>query len=122
MGLDARDVTRKRALEGRSPHRVNANLTVKYRPLGLELVARATWHSERPYYSGSGLGFANVLGLGAERTIIAPGYFDLEAQLTYVFRSWLRVFVNGYNLLNSGDQDFNPRPPRGVIGGLQVEL
>ena len=122
MGTDARDVTRQRALEGRSPHRLNANLTVKYRPVGLELVVRATWHSERPYYSGSGLGFANVLGLGAERTIIAPGYFDLEAQLTYVFRSWLRVFVNGYNLLNSGDQDFNPRPPRGVIGGLQVEL
>lgn len=122
MGLDARDLTRQRPLEGRSPHRLNANLTVKYRPVGLELVVRATWHSERPYYSGSGLGFANVLGLGAERTIIAPSYFDLEAQLTYVFRSWLRVFVNGYNLLNSGDQDFNPRPPRGVIGGIQVEL
>lgn len=122
MGLDARDVTRQRALEGRSPHRLNASLTVKYRPLGLELVVRATWHSQRPYYLGSGLGFANVLGLGEERTVQAPSYFDLEAQLTYVFRSWLRVFVNGYNLLNSGDQDFNPRPPRGVIGGIQVEL
>ena len=122
MGLDARDVTRQRALEGRSPHRLNASLTAKYRPVGLELVVRATWHSERPYYSGSGLGFANVLGLGEERTIIAPAYFDLEAQLTYVFRAWLRVFVNGYNLLNSGDQNFNPRPPRGVIGGVQVEL
>ena len=122
MGLDARDVTRQRALEGRSPHRLNANLTVKYRPVGLELVVRATWHSERPYYVGTGLGFANVLGLGEERVVMAPSYFDLEAQLTYVFRSWLRVFVNGYNLFNSGDQDFNPRPPRGVIGGVQVEL
>ncbi len=122
MGLDARDVTRQRALEGRSPHRLNANLTVKYRPVGLELVVRATWHSERPYYVGSGLGFANVLGLGEERVVLAPSYFDLEAQLTYVFRAWLRVFVNGYNLFNSGDQDFNPRPPRGVIGGVQVEL
>ncbi|HEY0880249.1 MAG TPA: TonB-dependent receptor, partial [Archangium sp.] len=122
MGLDARDLTRNRPLEGRSPHRVNANLTVKYRPVGLELAVRATWHAARPYYSGSGLGFANVLGFGEERTILAPSYFDLEAQLTYVFRNWLRVFVNGYNLFNSGDQDFNPRPPRGVIGGVQVEL
>jgi outer membrane receptor for ferrienterochelin and colicins len=122
MGLDARDVTRNRPLEGRSNHCVNLSLTTKYRPLGLELVVRGTYHSERPYYSGSGLGFANVLGLGAERTIMAPGYFDLEATLTYVFASWGRVFVNGYNLLNSGDQDFNPRPPRGVIGGVQLEL
>jgi outer membrane receptor for ferrienterochelin and colicins len=122
MGIDARDLTRNRPLEGRSPHRVNATLSVKYRPVGLELVVRGTWHAERPYYSGSGLGFANVLAPGEDRTIIAPSYFDLEAQLTYVFREWLRVFVNGYNLLNAGDQDFNPRPPRGVIGGIQVEL
>ncbi len=122
MGLDARDVSRNRALEGRSKHRVNATLTAKYRPLGLEAVVRATYHSERPYYLGSGLGFANVLGLGEDRVIMAPGYFDLEAQITYVFSSWGRVFVNGYNLLNSGDQDFNPRPPRGIIGGIQLEL
>lgn len=123
MGLDAQDVTRKRPLEGRSNHRVNAMITAKYRPLGLEVAARATWHSARPYYSGSGLGFANVLGYGAEELVImAPAYFDLEVQLTYVFRSWLKVFVNGYNLLNSGDQNFNPRPPRGVIGGVQVDL
>jgi len=58
----------------------------------------------------------------APPTVLAPGYFDLEGTLTYVFATWGRVFVNGYNLLNSGDQDFNPRPPRGVIGGVQLEL
>jgi outer membrane receptor for ferrienterochelin and colicins len=52
---------------------------------------------------------------------MAAGYLDLEVQLTYSFRPWLRFFVNGYNLLNSGDKDFNPRPPRGVIGGVSVE-
>ena len=123
MGLDARDVTRNRPLEGRSNHRVNGSLTIKYRPIGLEGVVRATYHSERPFYSGSGIGFANVLGgTGDDRVIIAPGYFDLELQVTYVFRQWGRVFVNAYNLLNSGDQDFNPRPPRGIIGGIQLEL
>lgn len=122
MGLDARDVSRNRPLEGRSNHRVNATLTAKYRPLGLEFVTRATFHSERPFYLGTGLGFANVLGLGEDRVIYAPAYLDLEAQLTWVFASWGRVFVNGYNLLNAGDQDLNPRPPRGVIGGVQLEL
>lgn len=123
MGLDARDVTRNRPLEGRSNHRVNGSLTIKYRPIGLEGVVRATYHSERPFYSGSGLGFANVLGgTGEDKVIIAPGYFDLEVQVTYVFAQWGRVFVNAYNLLNSGDQDFNPRPPRGIIGGVQLEL
>lgn len=120
MGLDARDVTRNRALEGRSNHRVNVQLSGKYRPTGLEAIVRMTWHSQRPFYSGTGLGFANVLGF-EEATIIAPGYVDLEAQVTWTFRSWLKIFVNGYNLLNSGDQNFNPRPPRGVIGGVTLE-
>jgi outer membrane receptor for ferrienterochelin and colicins len=120
MGLDARDLTRNRPLEGRSNHRVNVQLSGKYRPTGLEAVVRMTWHGPRPFYSGTGLGFANVLGF-EEATLIAPGYVDLEAQVTWSFRSWLKVFVNGYNLLNSGDQNFNPRPPRGVIGGVALE-
>jgi outer membrane receptor for ferrienterochelin and colicins len=121
MGLDARDVTRNRPLEGRSNHLVNATLTAKYSPFGLELVVRGTYHSPRPYYLGAAAGYANVLGLGPEQTVMAAGYFDLEAQLSYTWR-WFRVFVNGYNLLNSGDQNYNPRPPRGVIGGLQVDI
>lgn len=121
MGLDARDVTRNRPLEGRSSHRVNASFSAKYRPTGLEMVVRTTWHGPRPFYVGSGLGFANVLGTGETRTVIAPGYLDLEAQLTWVFRSWLRFSVNGFNLLNAGDADFNPRPPRGLLAGVTVE-
>lgn len=121
MGLDAQDLTRRRALEGRSSHRVNLQLSSKYRPIGLDGVVRASWHSARPYYAGSGLGFANVLGFGEERVIIAPAYVDLEVQLTYT-RGYFKFFVNGYNLLNSGDKDFNPRPPRGVIGGVQLEI
>ncbi len=121
MGLDARDITRDRALEGRSAHRLNVQATAKYRPTGLEAVLRGTFHSARPFYVGPGLGFANVLGYGDERVVWAPAYFDLEAQVTYTVRSWLKVFVNGYNLLNAGDQSFTPRPPRGVLGGVQLE-
>ncbi|MBL9038294.1 MAG: TonB-dependent receptor [Archangium sp.] len=121
MGLDARDVTRNRLLEGRSAHRVNVQATAKYRPLGFEIVIRGTLHSARPFYVGSGLGFANVLGFGEDRVVWAPAYVDLEAQLSYAVLRWLKVFVNGYNLLNQGDQSFTPRPPRGVLGGVTME-
>lgn len=121
MGLDARDLTRNRPLEGRSNHRVNGSLSMKYRPVGLEGVLRATWNGPRPFYVGSGLGFANVLGFGETRTVMAPGYVDLELQLTWVFKPWLKFFLNGFNLLNAGDADFNPRPPRGFLGGATVE-
>ena len=122
MLLDARDVTRQRDLEGRSKYRASAQLASRYRPAKLEMMIRASWAGPRPFYVGQGLGFANVLGLGEERVVYAPGYFDLEAQVGYAVRPWAKVIVNGYNLLNAGDQDFNPRPPRGVLGGLQVDL
>ena len=85
--------------------------------------ASLLWAANNNAENHAGFDFANVLGgTGDDRVIIAPGYFDLELQVTYVFRQWGRVFVNAYNLLNSGDQDFNPRPPRGIIGGIQLEL
>lgn len=120
MGLDARDLTRNRPLEGRANHRANFTLTGKHRPTGLDAAMRMTFHGQRPYYSGSGLGFANVLGF-EEATLIAPAYVDLEAQVNWAIRPWLKVFVNAYNLLNSGDQNFNPRPPRGILGGVTLE-
>ncbi len=122
MGLDAWDLTRNRPLEGRAAHRLNAQLSWKYRPTGLEGVVRAAWVSGRPYYLGQGGGaITNVLGFGDATTVQAPAYVDLELQVTWVFRSWLKVFVNGYNLLNNGDATFNPRPPRGVLGGVHLE-
>jgi outer membrane receptor for ferrienterochelin and colicins len=63
---------------------------------------------------------ANVLGYEDEE-VWAPSYFDLEASVTYKLRGRFEVFVTGYNLLNVGDQQFNPRPPRGVLGGVQWE-
>ena len=118
--LDARDLTRDRPLEGRSRHRVNAQLTTRYRPLNLEAVVRGAWVSRRTYFLGVGGGMANVIGLGEDTPTGAPAYVDLEAQVTYRFRSsGIELFVNGYNLFNAGDQQFNPRPPRGVLGGIQ---
>jgi outer membrane receptor for ferrienterochelin and colicins len=121
MLLDAKDLTRDRPLEGRSRHRVNAQLSTRYRPLNLEAVVRGSWVSGRPYYLGSDGGMANVLGFGDEELVRTPSYFDLEAQVTYRLQRGFEVFVNGYNLLNAGDQQFNPRPPRGVLGGVQWE-
>ncbi|MET0405196.1 MAG: TonB-dependent receptor, partial [Cystobacter sp.] len=119
MLLDAKDVTRNRPLEGRSRHRVNAQVSTRYRPFNLEALVRGSWVSGRPYFLGVGGGFTNVLGGGEETRVNVPSYFDLEAQVNYRFKAGFEVFVNGYNLFNAGDQQFNPRPPRGVLGGVQ---
>ncbi|QRK04993.1 TonB-dependent receptor [Archangium violaceum] len=119
--LDAKDVTRDRPLEGRARHRVNAQLSTRVRPLNLEATVRGSWVGGRPYYLGTDGGMANVIGLGEEEEVWAPSYFDLEAQVTYKLKGGFEVFVNGYNLLNAGDQRFNPRTPRGVLGGVQWE-
>jgi outer membrane receptor for ferrienterochelin and colicins len=119
--LDAKDVTRNRPLEGRARHRANAQLSSRYRPWNLEGLVRATWVSGRPYYLGVGGGMANVLGAGEDTRVWAPAYVDLEAQVSYRFRTGIELLVNGYNLLDAGDQQFNPRPPRGVLGGIQWE-
>jgi outer membrane receptor for ferrienterochelin and colicins len=122
MFLDAQDQTRDRPLEGRSRHRVNAQLSTRVRPLNLEATVRGSWVGGRPYYLGQGGGgITNVLGFGEEQRVWAPSYFDLEAQVSYRLGGGFEVFVNGYNLLNAGDQQFNPRPPRGVLGGVQWE-
>jgi outer membrane receptor for ferrienterochelin and colicins len=121
MLLDAKDLTRDRPLEGRSRHRVNAQLSTRYRPLNLEAMVRGSWVSARPYFLGVGGGFANVLGAGEDTRVGVPAYFDLEAQVTWRFKAGFEFFVNGYNLFNAGDQQFNPRPPRGVLGGVQWE-
>ncbi|WNG56238.1 TonB-dependent receptor [Archangium gephyra] len=122
MLLDAKDQTRNRPLEARSRHRVNAQLSTRYRPWNLEATVRGSWVSRRPYYLGTdGGGMVNVIGLGEEREVWAPAYFDLEAHVTYKVRGGFDVFINAYNLLNVGDQQFNPRPPRGVLGGVQWE-
>ena len=121
MALDARDLDRNRPLEGRSPFKANAQWTSKYRPLGLEFFVRGSWSAKRPFYSGTGLGFANVLGYGDEKVIWASAYFDLEAQVSWAVRNWVKVFVNGNNLLNAGDAGLNPRPPRSVLAGVQLD-
>jgi outer membrane receptor for ferrienterochelin and colicins len=122
MLLDAKDVTRNRPLEGRSPVKLTAQLTSKLRPWHLEGFFRASWSAPRPFYLGNGLGFANVLGFGEDKTVYAPATVDLELQVGWAVREWIKVFVNGRNLLDSGDQNFNPRPPRAVLGGVQLDL
>jgi outer membrane receptor for ferrienterochelin and colicins len=119
MLLDARDVTRRRPLEGRARHRLNAQWTARYRPLGLEAVVRGAWVSRRPFFLDTNGGMAHIIGYGDAREVWAPAYFDLETQVTYQVRNGLRVFANGYNLLGAGDHQLNPRPPRGALGGIQ---
>lgn len=114
MGLATKNNVTGRMLEGRAPHRGTLQLGAKYRPFGLELAARASLVGARPFYVDDDLD-------GATELVWARPYVDLEVNLTYTFREWLKVFVNGYNLLNSGDARFLTRPPIGVFGGVQLQ-
>jgi outer membrane receptor for ferrienterochelin and colicins len=121
MGLAAEDLTRNRPLEGRSNHRLNAQVSGRYRPWRLDGLFRATVHGARPFYLGAGGGaISNSLGFGEAVVLQAPAYADVELQLNYALRPWLKLFVNASNLFNQGDAQFNPRPPRSVMGGLTV--
>jgi outer membrane receptor for ferrienterochelin and colicins len=110
---DARDLVKARPLEGRSAHRGTASLGVKYPRLGLELNLRATVNGARPFYTDDNAD-------GVDEVVWAKPFVDLEVTAGYTFREWLRVFVTGYNLTNAGDVLYLPRPPRGVVGGVQV--
>ncbi len=121
MGLLAEDVTRNRPLEGRSNHRLNTQVSGRYRPWRIDGLFRATVHGARPFYLGAGGGaVSNTLGFGEAVVLQAPAYADLEIQLNYAFRPWLKLFVNASNLLNQGDAQFNPRPPRSLMGGVTL--
>lgn len=111
--LDARDNVKQRRLEGRSAHKVNASLSARWRATGLEFLVRSSFNSPRPFY-------VDQNGDGVEDTVWTDPYVDLEAQISWTFRDWVRVFVTGFNLLNAGDATYLPKPPRGVTGGLEV--
>ncbi len=111
--LDARDNVKQRPLEGRAAHKANASLSARYSSIGLEFLLRTSLVGPRPFYVDED---AN----GVEETKWVRAYVDLEAQLSWTFRDWLRLYVNGFNLLNAGDAVYLPRPPRGVLGGIEV--
>ena len=111
--LDAYDNVKHRPLEGRAQHKANASLSARYPSIGLEFLVRTSVFSSRPFYVDDD-------GNGVEETQWASAYVDLEAQLGWTFRDWLRLYVNGFNLLNAGNATTLPRPPRGVLGGIEV--
>jgi outer membrane receptor for ferrienterochelin and colicins len=111
--LDARDNVKQRPLEGRAAHKANAALSARYPSIGLELLVRSTYNGPRPFYLDDNSD-------GVEETKWVKGYVDLEATISWTFRDWLRLYVNGFNLTNAGDAVYLPRPPRGVLGGVEV--
>ncbi|MBK7858510.1 MAG: TonB-dependent receptor [Archangiaceae bacterium] len=111
---DARDNVRQAALAGRAVHKVSGQLTSRYRPLGLELVVRATFIGPRPFYIDEN-------GDGIEQQVWTRGMVNLDAQLTWHPFGWGAIFVGGTNLLNAGDAVYVPQPPRRLTAGVQLE-
>lgn len=112
---DARDADKHRQLEGRAVHKLNAQLAVRYRPTGLELVVRATYFGPRPFYVDSNAD-------GVDEQIWVKGYVNVDAQLTWHFwQDRLALFAGIINIANSGDATYVPQPPRSVLAGAQFQ-
>src|SRR5205085_272452 len=82
---DARDNVRHAALAGRAVHKVTGQVSSRYRPLGLELVVRATFIGPRPFYLDEN-------GDGVEEQVWTRGVVNLDVQLTWHPFSWGSVF------------------------------
>jgi outer membrane receptor for ferrienterochelin and colicins len=112
--LDARDEDTGQYLEGRSAHRWNAAVTVRYRPAGFEGVVRANLVASRPFYE-------DIDADGVDDTVWADPYCTLDIQLNYRFRSIFMIFVGVNNLIGAGDAKYLPIPPRHFYLGGQVQ-
>ena len=111
---DTIDVENDRPLEGRSLHRVTGQLRQSIAQTGTTVTARLTWNGPKKY-------FVDIDDDGVEETIEsdATSIVDLRLfqDLTQT-RSGVRLFVGTDNLLNTGDSDYFPLPPRTLFAGL----
>lgn len=110
---DARDVVTERVLEGRSAHRLTAQLAGRVRPLKVDFSVRAAWSSPKTFYPNG------VTNLDVVRTASTT---ELDARVGRRFFSWGSAFVGVRNALGAGDAVYLPIPPRQAYAGVMLEL
>lgn len=102
--LDARDLTLDQPLDGRSTHQVAGEARVEVVPLGLRVSTRGTWLSERTF------------DLGA---LTAPAFALLAARAAVdVYDDHFTFELGIENVLDAGDADLAPIPPRTLYAGI----
>ncbi len=103
--LDARDLTAGQALEGRAPWRTTAALRLGRASRGTSLTTRGVVVGPRPF-TGQ----------------VAPPYALVDARAQHRPSDAVGLFAGVENLLDAGDAEFLPTPPRLVYAGLDVRL
>lgn len=110
---DAQNVDARRRLEGRSLHRVTAQVSGRVRPIALDVSLRVAWNSERTFYPD---------GITHNVTLQTEPFTVVDARVGRRFFPWGSAFVGVNNLLDAGDATYLPLPPRQLYGGVTVEL
>ena len=103
MFTDAVDRASGTALEGRARHRGTADTTVRRGPASGHV--RAVAVGPRPFLEDDAL-------------VEAPAYLQLDLRAAYDVGRSVDLFAGVENLLDAGDPDRLPLPPRVVYAGL----
>ncbi|MEM6927584.1 MAG: TonB-dependent receptor [Myxococcota bacterium] len=103
--LDARDLTAEQSLQGRAPWRSTAAVRLGRASRGPSLTTRGVLVGPRPFPGQ-----------------VAPPYALLDARAQHRPSDAFGVFAGVENLLDTGDAEFLPTPPRLLYAGLDMRL
>ena len=108
------NVEQDRPLEGRPVHRVSGEMVQRFEATGSQASLRGSWSSAKAF-------FVDADGDGQDERLNSPPATLLDAKISQdigLSRAGLRLFVGVDNILNEGDPDFLPVPPRTYFLGL----
>ena len=111
---DTLDVANDRPLEGRSLHRVTAQLRQVIEATGTTATARLSWNGPKAY-------FVDIDDDDVEERVESDATTILDLRIFQDLvenRAGLRLFVGADNFLNTGDSEYFPLPPRTFFAGL----
>ena len=111
---DTLDVANDRPLEGRSLHRVTGQLRQAIDATGTTATARLSWNGPKAY-------FVDIDDDDVEERVESDATTLLDLRLFQDIvssRAGLRLFIGTDNLLNTGDSEYFPLPPRTFFAGL----
>ena len=111
---DTLDVLKNRPLEGRSKHRASGQFNQRFPTFGTSINIRAAWEGPKPY-------FRDVNADDIEETVETDGTTLIDARLGQEMsfkRTVIQLFVGSANILNDGDSEYLPLPPRTFYAGL----
>ena len=111
---DARSRDDERRLSGQPYHRATASLRYRVPSIGFETLWRAAFVGERPFYQ-------DLDGDGAEEQRDAYAYASVDWRVAQRLGYGFGSFFMAQNLLDAGDPEFTPLPPRSFFGGVQYD-